>query len=171
MGGTDPQTGSSVPTSAAASGETTTLAPTRVRINFVRFPGHGPTERQSIGRETFRYYVDGALVRELSLYEDGHVDLLLQAGHPAELELLGTRATIELVPIPSIDTDAGRRKRLTALGYLAPSAPRDGEDEGYVARLMLGRAIYAFQIDHGLSASGNFDDATVARLRELCGEA
>ena len=158
----------SVPTSAAASGETTTLAPTRVRINFVRFPGHGPAERQSIGRETFRYYVDGALVRELRLYEDGHVDLLLQAGHPAELELLGTRATVELVPIPSIDTELGRRKRLTALGYLAPSSVPDDDD--YMDRLMLGRAVYAFQIDQGLSASGNFDDATVARLRELCGE-
>jgi N-acetylmuramoyl-L-alanine amidase len=69
---------------------------------------------------------------------------------------------LELGHLNPLDTLSGVRHRLTNLGYDCGDA-EDAEDPDFQA------ALRAFQEDHGLTVTGEIDQQTRARLRELHG--
>jgi type VI secretion system secreted protein VgrG len=68
---------------------------------------------------------------------------------------------LKLSDVPPVDTPIGMRTRLKNLGYQRAGAAGEGDGDA--------GAVRAFQRDHGLPESGEFDEATRAKLTERHG--
>jgi len=77
---------------------------------------------------------------------------------------VGLELALDIGMLDPVDADAGWRARLVNLGYFRGDA-RD-EDAGNERWEW---ALQEFQCDHELDVTGEPDDATLAKLLELCG--
>lgn len=77
---------------------------------------------------------------------------------------VGLELALDIGMLDPVDMDTGWRARLVNLGYFHGDAEdSDGGNERW------DWALQEFQCDHGLEVSGEADDATRAKLLELCG--
>jgi hypothetical protein len=98
---------------------------------------------------------------------EGHIDqpVPLNAREGMlRLPKVGLELKLDIGMLDPVDTEAGWSARLANLGYFHGNA--DDADDG---NERWDWALQEFQCDHGLTVTGEPDDATKAKLLELCG--
>jgi len=109
---------------------------------------------------SYELYVDGALLKEDTTGSDGIIEASIPPNaEEGEIVLTDEDGNEESIPftlgtLDPIETEEGVRSRLLALGY-------DVED--------LEAAVRAFQEAESLTVSGNIDDDTRNKLKEIYG--
>jgi len=109
---------------------------------------------------SYKLYIDGALVKEDTTGSDGKIEASIPPNaKKGEIILTDEDGNEESFPftlgtLDPIDTEDGIKARLLGLGY-------DVDD--------LEAAVSAFQEKEGLTVSGNIDDDTRSKIKEIYG--
>ena len=130
----------------------------RLMLRFVVQDGRGAP----LANQSFTLEVDGRMVGG-ETDADGLLEQEVPTGaKKGVLEIADTRIEFEVGKLDPVEEVSGWRARLTNLGY----EPGDKDDP---ADPVLRSAIEEFQCDNGIGVTGDLDDATLAKLREVYG--
>lgn len=130
----------------------------RLMLRFVVQDGVGAP----IANQSFTLEVDGTMIGG-ETKEDGLIEQEVPAGaKKGVLEVADTRIEFEVGHLDPVEEVSGWRARLANLGY-EPGDKDDPEDA------VLRSAVEEFQCDAGIGVTGDLDDATLAKLREVYG--
>lgn len=140
---------------ASGSAHTNTVALTRIKIYFQRYPGdHGTDADRGIAGLDWVFKIDGAVSQRGTTAADGSVEIDVPVGSRRELEILGTTYNITLRgTLEAVTTVRGQQRRLDMFGYELGSA-----DGGFGQKTE--RAVLNFQADNGPLRIDGVADAT-----------
>ncbi|WP_394838683.1 peptidoglycan-binding protein [Pendulispora rubella] len=137
----------------------------KLKIYFQLFPGkHGTDAERGVSGVDYTLKVDGRTVDQGKTAADGSVEVLVPAGQPAELVLLGTSYDLKIDNyLDAVGTVAGQQRRLSMLGYDVGTIDGQwGENSD--------RATLDFQGDEALDPDGAAGANTQNKLRSVFGE-
>jgi hypothetical protein len=150
-------------------------------VYFGRFVGHAVDsrgqvlDRQSVGQVWFDYFINHHRFSHRRLFPDGHIEFYFEGDGAGEIRILHERYRIyEALPggLAAVDTHEGQLQRLLLLGYRHYGPNNRTQQVRTVAApndYAFERAVYDFQIDHGLDADGVVGPLTQAALRRAAG--
>jgi N-acetylmuramoyl-L-alanine amidase len=123
---------------------------------------------ESLARVPYRLYVDDVLVAEKKTDGDGRIDEVIPAGSREAYLVLDPDTpkertlSLQLGHMDPLDEVVGVCKRLRNLGYDCPT-----EEQAMTPQIS--EALAKFQREQGLTPTGEADEKTRARLKELHG--
>lgn len=140
---------------ASGSTHTNTVALTRIKIYFQRYPGdHGTDAERGISGVAWEFKIDGAVAQRGTTAADGSLEIDVPVGSTRTLEIFGTTYNITLRgTLEAVTAVRGQQRRLDMFGYELGRA--DG-DFGAKSE----RAVLNFQADNGPLRIDGVADAT-----------
>ncbi|MGQ8367230.1 peptidoglycan-binding domain-containing protein [Glaciecola sp. 1036] len=145
-----------------------TLVFHRFKLHFQTHPGHwGDAQSRHISSLSatdssadieYTLRINQEFAQSGQLNSDGSLELLVAAGHKAELDVLGTIYELNSLPsMASIHTLVGIQQRLQRLGYLSNTKSSVWDES-------CGSALLSFQADHDITPTGEVCDKTKQML-------
>ncbi len=139
----------------------------RTKIYLQSFPGTFANGEEASAFKDIEYalYINDNFSQSGMVPNDGCIELLVPGASKAELEVLGTKYDIEVLPkFAAHDSILGVKQRLRSLGYYQAEINGKWCDE-------LDKAVLNFQADYMLEVSGDaLDQKTIDALKTEVGE-